>query len=204
MTKQVALYCRTSTTDHQTTENQRLQLQAIAQKSGWEIVTIYDDSGISGTKGRNDRPAYDALLKGIARREFQMVLSWSVDRLGRSLSHLIGFLEDLRAANIDLYLHQNGLDTSTNSGRMLFSMLAIFSEFERSMIVSRVKSGLDRCRAKGIKLGRPKMPEHRQTAIKRLLATGKGIRETARLLGISPASVSKVAKSNSAQVAKSA
>jgi len=204
MKKQVAIYCRTSTTDHQTTENQRLQLQAIAHKSDWEIVAIYDDSGISGTKGRNDRPAYDALLKGIARREFQMVLAWSVDRLGRSLPDLIGFLEDLQAANIDLYLHQQGLDTSTPTGKMMFQMLGIFAAYERSMIVSRVKSGLDRCRAKGIKLGRPQMPEHRQTAIKRLLATGKGIRETARLLGISPASVSKIAKSHGAQLAKSA
>jgi DNA invertase Pin-like site-specific DNA recombinase len=162
MTKRVALYCRTSTTDHQTTENQRLQLQAIANKSGWEIVAIYDDSGISGTKGRNDRPAYDALLKGIARREFELVMAWSVDRLGRSLPDLIGFLEDLQAANIDLYLHQQGLDTSTPTGKMMFQMLGIFAEFERSMIVSRVKSALDRCRAKGIKLDRPQMPEQRR------------------------------------------
>ena len=133
-----------------------------------------------------------------------MVLAWSVDRLGRSLPDLIGFLEDLQAANIDLYLHQQGLDTSTPTGKMMFQMLGIFAAYERSMIVSRVKSGLDRCRAKGIKLGRPQMPEYRQTAIKRLLATGKGIRETARLLGISPASVSKIAKSNIHQVAKSA
>ena len=100
MTKQVALYCRTSTTDHQTTENQRLQLETIANKSGWDIVAIYDDSGISGTKGRNDRPAYDALLKGIARREFELVMAWSVDRLGRSLPDLIGFLEEIGRAHV--------------------------------------------------------------------------------------------------------
>jgi len=204
MRKQVAIYCRTSTTDHQTTENQRLQLQAIAHKSDWEIVAIYDDSGISGTKGRSDRPAFDALLKGIARRDFQMVLAWSVDRLGRSLPDLIGFLGELQSAKVDIYLHQQGLDTSTSSGRMMFQMLSIFAEFERSMIVSRVKAGLDRTRAKGTKLGRPQLADHRHQATIRLLTSGKGIRETARLIGISPASVSKIAKTIKSEMAQAA
>ena len=110
--KKVAIYCRTSTVDNQTTDNQRLCLADVAVKSGWTIVDIFDDTGISGTKGRNERPAFNQLLQGIARREFHMVLAWSVDRLGRSLPDLVGFLGDLNAAHIDLYLHQQGLDTS--------------------------------------------------------------------------------------------
>lgn len=193
--KKVAIYCRISTVDNQTTDNQRLCLADVAVKSGWTIVDIFDDTGISGTKGRNERPAFNQLLQGIARREFHMVLAWSVDRLGRSLPDLVGFLGDLNAAHIDLYLHQQGLDTSTPTGRMMFQMLGIFAEFERSMIVSRVKAGLERTKSKGTILGRPAMPPHRLEATKRLLATGKGIREVSRLVGISPASVSKIAKS---------
>ena len=193
--KKVVIYCRTSTTDNQTTENQVRHLTDIANKSGWSLTHIFDDTGISGTKGRNERPAFNLLLQGIARREFDMVLAWSVDRLGRSLPDLVGFLGELQSAKIDLYLHQQGLDTSTPSGRMMFQMLGIFAEFERSMIVARVKAGLERTRSKGTILGRPAMPPHRLEATKRLLATGKGIREVSRLVGISPASVSKIAKS---------
>ena len=119
-------------------------------------MAIYRDEGISGTRGRDKRPGLDALLKGVARREFDIVAAWSVCRLGRSLSDLIGLLGELRSRDIDLYLHQQALDTSTPSGRMLFGMLGVFSEFERAMIRDRVMAGLDRARSSGKRLGRPR------------------------------------------------
>ncbi len=109
-TKRVALYVRVST-DEQTTDNQRRELEGVAKRSGWKIVDIYEDNGISGANGREKRPALDKLLKDAARREFDMIAAWSVDRLGRSLQHLVGLLEELQALGVDLYLHQQGLDT---------------------------------------------------------------------------------------------
>src|ERR1700726_209974 len=154
MTKRVALYFRVSTTE-QTVENQQRELEAVAERHGWNVVAQFTDAGISGTKGRDKRPGYDRLCQGIARRDFDMVAAWSVDRLGRSLQNLIVFLGELHAKGIDLYLHQQGLDTSTPAGKAMFQMMAVFAEFERAMIVERVKAGLARARAQGKRLGRP-------------------------------------------------
>jgi hypothetical protein len=133
-TKRAALYVRVSTSDRgQTIENQLQPLQEAARRLGWTVVAIYRDEGISGTKGRDRRPGLNDLLKGVAHREFGIVAAWSVCRLGRSFPDLIGLLGELQARDIDLYLHQQALDTSTPSGRMLFGMLSVFSEFERAM-----------------------------------------------------------------------
>ena len=110
------LYLRISTTG-QTTINQRRELEDVAGRHGWDVVQVFSDNGISGAKGSKDRPCLDALLKSVARREFDMVAAWSVDRLGRSLQDLVEVLSDLHAKGVDLYLHQQGLDTSTPSGR---------------------------------------------------------------------------------------
>ena len=153
MTKRVGIYIRVST-DGQTTANQRRELEAVAARSGWEVVGIYEDAGISGAKGRDRRPGFDRLLKDATARKIDMVAAWSVDRLGRSLQHLVGFLNELQALGCDLYLHQQALDTSTPSGRAMFQMCGVFAEFERSMIVERVNAGLKRAKAQGVKLGR--------------------------------------------------
>jgi DNA invertase Pin-like site-specific DNA recombinase len=153
---------------------------------------IYRDEGISGTRGRDKRPGLDALLKGVARREFDIVAAWSVCRLGRSLPDLIGLLGELRSREIDLYLHQQALDTWTPSGRMLFGMLGVFSEFERAMIRDRVMAGLDRARSSGKRLGRPRTTPFQVQRIRAALDEGRGVRETARLLKVSAAKVSEV------------
>jgi DNA invertase Pin-like site-specific DNA recombinase len=119
------------------------------------VVKVYSDRGISGAKGRDKRPGFDALCKDAVRREFDVVLAWSVDRLGRSLQDLIGFLSEIHAAGVDLYLHVQGLDTSTPSGKAMFQMLGVFAEFERSLIRERVMAGLARARRQGTKSGRP-------------------------------------------------
>src|SRR6476620_4649804 len=185
-TRRAALYVRVSTADRgQTVENQLQPLQEAARRLGWTVVSIYRDEGISGTQGRDKRPGLDALLKGVARKEFDIVVAWSVCRLGRSLSDLIGLLGELRSRDIDLYLHQQALDTSTPSGRALFGMLGVFSEFERAMIRDRVLAGLDRARAAGKRLGRPRTTLFTVQRIRVALDQGRGVRETARLLKVS-------------------
>src|ERR1700727_3520550 len=154
--KRVALYLRVSTTG-QTTANQRRVLEAVPDRHDWDVVQVFSDNGVSGAKGRKDRPGLDALLKGVARREFDMVAAWSVDRLGRSLQDLIEVLSDLHAKGVDLYLHQQGLDTSTPSGRAMFQMMGVFAEFERAMIRERVMAGLSRAKAGGTQLGRRRL-----------------------------------------------
>jgi DNA invertase Pin-like site-specific DNA recombinase len=131
------------------------------------------------------------LLKGVARKDFDLIATWSVDRLGRSLPDLVSFLSDIQSKNVDLYLHQQGLDTSTPSGRMMFQMLSVFAEFERAMIRERILAGLRRTTKKS---GRKPMPEHRMEAIRRSLLDGLGIRPTARLHRASTTTVTTIAR----------
>lgn len=152
--KRAALYLRVSTKD-QTVENQRLELERVASAKGWEIVGTYEDEGISGAKGRDKRPSYDRLLKDAVRSKFNVVMAWDVSRLGRSLAGLVQALDDLHANGVDLYLHQQALDTTTPSGKALFQMCGVFAEFEREMISERVIAGLKRARSNGTRLGRP-------------------------------------------------
>jgi DNA invertase Pin-like site-specific DNA recombinase len=151
--KRVGIYLRVST-GGQTTENQRRELEAAAARSGWQVVGVYEDAGISGAKGRDKRPGFDRLLKDVTARKINMIAAWSVDRLGRNLQDLVGFLTELQAPGCDLYLHQQALDTSTPSGRAMFQMCGVFAEFERGMIRERVNAGLARAKERGTRLGR--------------------------------------------------
>ena len=180
MTKRVALYCRVST-DGQTVENQTRELEAVALRHGWEIIETFTDQGISGAKGRDSRPGFDALHKAIARKEIDLVAAWSVDRLGRSLQDLVTFLGELHGKGVDLYLHQQGIDTTTPAGKMMFQMMGVFAEFERTMIQERIHAGLGRARASGKTLGRPKTLTPKQAdQIRSLHADGLSFRKIAR------------------------
>ena len=194
MSKRAALYVRVST-DQQTVENQLLVLTEVAERSGWTVVHIFADEGVSGAKGRDQRPGYDSLLKAVSRHEVNIVAAWSVDRLGRSLPDLVSFLSDIQARGCDLYLHQQAVDTTTPAGRMLFQMLGVFAEFERAMITSRIKAGHERARSKGVKFGRPPLPPIRLDKVKRALADGRSIRAIARTTGVSTATVMRVKRS---------
>lgn len=189
--KRVAIYARVST-DCQTAENQLIQLREVAKRNNWEVVQEYIDQGISGAKGRCSRPAFDELLKSCNRRNFELVMSWSVDRLGRSLKHLVSFLEDLRSKDVDLYLHQQGIDTTTPTGKMMFQMLGVFSEFERSIMQERIKAGIARARVSGTKLGRPRVTADKELAIRNLRATGKGMNAIGKELGCGTSTVQRV------------
>jgi DNA invertase Pin-like site-specific DNA recombinase len=154
MGKRAAIYLRVST-DEQTTENQERALREVAARSGHEIVAVYRDEGISGAKGRDKRPGFDAMHKDASRRKFDIVMAWSVDRLGRSLQDLIGFLSELHSLGIDLALHQQGIDATTPAGKAMFQMMGVFAEFERSMVVERVRAGVARAKASGTKSAKP-------------------------------------------------
>src|ERR1700723_3690365 len=169
--KRIAIYLRVSTSK-QETSNQRRELEAVAKRSGWETVKVYGDVGISGAKGRDKRPGLDAMMKAVNAKEFDMVASWSVDRLGRSLTDLLAILQALHDKGVDLFLHQQGLDTSTTAGRAMFQMLGVFAEFERGIIRERVNAGLARARANGTKLGRRPVKPAVEARIRQLRARG--------------------------------
>src|SRR5262245_58080497 len=168
--RQAAIYLRVSTLD-QTTANQERELRDSAVGIGCEMVSIDKDHAISATRGRDRRPAFDKLCRDAALREFDMVMAWSVDRLGRSLQDLIAFLSELHALKIDLLLRQQGLDTTTPAGKAMFQMLGVFAEFERTMIAERVRAGLARARGEGKRLGRPPIAPSLEKRIREALAT---------------------------------
>jgi DNA invertase Pin-like site-specific DNA recombinase len=175
----VALYLRVSTGE-QTVENQDAALRAIANARGWQVVQVYADEGVSGAKGRDRRPAFDRLWKDAARRKFDLVAAWSVDRLGRSLADVAAFMVDMRAYGVDLYLDKQAVDTTTPSGRALLQMAGVFAEFEREMIRERTVAGQARARAAGVKFGRPTIPDAKATAITADLQAGVGVVKLAK------------------------
>ena len=191
MTKRVAIYTRVST-DGQTVSNQLRELRAVAKRHGWRVVKESNDKGISGANGREKRPGFDALCTGAVRRDFDLVMAWSVDRLGRSLQHLVSFLSDIHANGVDLYLHQQGIDTTTPTGKAMFQMCGVFAEFERAMIQNRINAGLARAKAQGKVLGRPKVNGDTEKAVLAGIAQGTGKRKLAKQLGIGVSTVKRV------------
>jgi len=182
--KRIAVYARVST-DKQTCDNQLLELRATAERCGYTMVGEYVDAGISGAKGRADRPALDEMMKDAQRGKFEMIFCWSIDRLGRSLQNLVELMNDLRTLKIDLIFLQQGLDTSTSSGRMMFSVFGALAEFERNLISERVIAGQKRARARGVKFGRPsKFNQSVATAVLELRERGMGIRDISKNLRI--------------------
>jgi DNA invertase Pin-like site-specific DNA recombinase len=195
-----ALYLRVSTSG-QDTANQREVLEAVAARRGWTIVEIYADDGISGAKGREKRPAFDAMLKDARRRRFDVLMFWSVDRLGRSTATVSAALVELEHVGVAVYADKEGMDATTPHGRAMLQMAAVFAELERGMIQERVKAGLARARAetpqqrreKGKKaIGRPRLSKEAEAAIAVALATGAGIHKIAREVGVGSGSVVRV------------
>src|SRR5262252_6397401 len=191
MSKRAAIYVRVST-DKQTVENQVRELRQIAERRGWEVVEQYSDAGISGSKGRDGRPGLDLMLNDAKRRNFDVVMAWAIDRLGRSLVDLLHTIQELEACGVDLYLDQQSIDTTTPAGRLMFQVTGAFAEFERSMIRQRVHAGLKRAVEAGKTLGRPRMDSAIEKRIQSQLKAGKGILKVARELGVGSGTVQRI------------
>jgi DNA invertase Pin-like site-specific DNA recombinase len=179
-----ALYGRVSTAD-QTAENQLLDIRQYSQVRGWSTVE-YVDEGVSGTCER--RPALDRLVADAKRRRFDVLVVWRLDRLGRTLSHLVRLLDELTALGIAFVSLNESIDSGTPAGRLQLHLLAAFSEFERSRIVEGVRAGLARARSQGIRLGRPKaqLPLVRLAEVAELANA-----DAAKALGVSLATVKR-------------
>jgi DNA invertase Pin-like site-specific DNA recombinase len=195
------IYLRVSR-DDQTTENQRLVLERVAGHRGWLITETYEDAGISGAKGREQRPAFDAMLRDAVRRRFDTLMVWSIDRLGRSVLHVANALAELDAAGIRLYCDREGIDSSTPMGRAMIQMASVFGEQERSMLRSRVLAGLERVRQQGKRLGRPKVSPKVENAIRTHLSAGNGILKVAALVGVGSGTVQRVKREMAEQLAE--
>ena len=203
--KRAALYVRVST-DHQSVENQVRELREVAERRGWSVVEVYRDAGISGAKGRDQRPGLDAMLKDANRRKFDVMMAWAIDRLGRSLKDLLGTIDHLKEVGVDLYLDQQNIDTTTPTGKLLFQITGAFGEFERSMIQQRVRAGLkvvkDKLARDGKfiseagkvrrKLGRPGAEPEKIERARQELAKGIGIGKVAREIGLGVGTVHRL------------
>ena len=184
MYKRVCIYVRVSTTK-QTVENQIQVLREYSDRCGYQITQIYSDNGISGSKGREDRPALNQMMKDAVNRQFEMVMCWSIDRLGRSITNLIEIMNELNELKIDMFFSQQSIDTQTSSGRMIFGIFSSLASFEREVIREGVMAGLDWARKNGVKLGRPStVNEGVKNAVLILKDKGVGVRETCQKLGI--------------------
>ena len=191
--KRVAFYLRVST-GSQAVENQRRELAAAAEQRGWAVVELYSDNGVSGAKGREQRPAFDRLCRDAIAGKFDVIAAWSVDRLGRSVLHLATFVEDMRGAGVGLFLLKQGIDSETPTGRAMLGMCSVFAELEREIIRERVHAGLARARAKGKRLGRPTtVTGATEQRIRKMLEGGTGKLKIARTLGVGVSTVQRVA-----------
>jgi DNA invertase Pin-like site-specific DNA recombinase len=204
--KRAALYVRVST-DQQTVAQQLEALRAVTERRGWEIVETYNDAGISGAKGRDKWPGLDRMLNDASRRKFDVVMAWAIDRLGRSLVDLLGTIAHLEGAGVDLYLEQQAIDTTKPMGKLLFQITGAFAEFERSMIRQRIAAGLKTvkatiaakgkftARSSGVvreRLGRPRVDEKVENAVRAELAKGTGILSTAARVGVGSGTVQRI------------
>ena len=191
--KRAVIYLRVSKQE-QNIENQRAELERVASARGWRIVGTFKDEGVAGAFGREVRAQYDAMLKQGVQAKYDVVLAWDVSRLSRSLSDLVATLDELHACGVDLYLHQQAVDTTTPAGKAMFQMCGVFAEFERGMLSERVRAGLDRARREGKVLGRPVKFANIKSIIEDR-ESGKTIREISALHDLSVGKIHKVLKS---------
>ena len=191
ITRRAAIYVRVSTSK-QTTENQQHVLERACADRGWEIAAVYDDTGQSGAKA--SRPALDEMLRDATRGRFDVVLIWKLDRLGRSVIDLHNNAEHLKACGVDLCAYTQAIDTSTPTGKLMFTVLAAVAEFERETIIERINTGLETARRKGVRLGRPKIDGRVEQQIRTQLGAGVGMNKIAAQLGVGKLTVQRIKK----------
>jgi len=184
-----ALYLRVST-GGQTTANQRMQLERTCQMRGWTVVAVFEDAGISGSKGRSERPGLDKALNAGKRGDYDILAAWALDRLGRSTIDLQETLVAVRANKTALFLQESQIDTTTAVGQMFYTIMSATAQFERDMIRSRVKAGMERARAQGVRLGRPRTVD--EDRIRAYLKAGRGVQWIRRELSCGASAVQRV------------
>jgi DNA invertase Pin-like site-specific DNA recombinase len=188
--KRVGIYLRVSK-DDQTSDNQRLELMRVAEQRNWDVVEIYLDHAVSDRKDK--RPALDRLVRDATRGKLDVVAAWSIDRLGRSLVHVVNLLADLTEKKVAVYLHQQNVDSTTSAGKAMLGMCAVFAEFEWNSISDRIKSGVERARSQGKRIGRPStVTTATEAQIRKLRATGAGKLKIAKQLGVGVSTVQRV------------
>ena len=181
MSRRVAIYARVSTVHGQSVEMQLRDLRDLAAHRGFQLVQEYCDEGVSGS--RESRPALNDLLADARRGKFAAVLLWRLDRLGRSLTHLVRLLEELRGLGVELISFSEGLDFTTTTGKLLYQMISAFAEFERDCIRERILGGMRNARARGKRIGRPPVIVDAER-VARLRAQGLSWRAIGEKLGL--------------------
>ena len=183
-----ALYARVSTTNGQDPTMQTRELKEYCERRGWKLAGEYIDTGISGA--REKRPELDRLMADAHRRRFDAVVVWKFDRFARSVSHLLRALETFKALGIEFVSLSEQMDTSTPTGKMVFTVLGAVAELERSLIAERVRAGLRNARAKGKKLGRPRRRVD-AAKVERLRASGHSLNAISKLLKVSRGTITR-------------
>ncbi len=189
MNKKAALYLRVSTRRDQTTENQRREVERYCERQGWQVVEVYDDSGVSGSK--SERPALSRMMKDAAQGRFEVVCVWKIDRLARSVADLLNILSALRSHGVDFVSTTQAIDTSSSYGKMVLVFLGAIAEFERDLICERVKSGIERAKADGVRFGRPRVGFDVNRAVQ-MKRQGKNWRDVSRELGVAHSTVRRI------------
>ena len=193
MTKKVCMYCRVSTTDKQDVNRQVNELKEVVDNNGWILTDIYIDEGFS--RSSTSRPELDRMMRDSFSRRFEMVMTLELSRLGSNLKHMIEVVETLKSRNIHLWIKNQQIDTSSISGMMFFSILTSISNYERELISERVKSGLENCKRKGIKLGRPtNLTDEKRSEIKRLYSEKMGLNKISKEVNDGVRLIKKVLK----------
>jgi len=196
--RKAVIYARVSTS-HQTVDNQLLELRQAAERMGWKVTCELTDEGISGAKGRDQRPSFDRLFQMVQRKEIDVVMFWSIDRIGRSIQHLVSFMTEVQATGVDLYIHQQSINTATPAGRMVFGIFSALGEYERELIRARINAGLARAKAEGKKLGRPSnVNDSVITSVKLLRQSGLSIHNIAKQLKIGVGTTHKILSASAA------
>ena len=195
LVQRVALYARVSTANgHQDPEMQLRELREFVERRGWQIAGEYVDRGVSGSKDR--RPALDQMMAAAQGRKFDVLVVWKLDRFARSLKHLVNALAEFEALGIAFVSLRDNLDLTTPSGRLMFQIIGAMAEFERALIQERVRAGLRNAKAKGVRLGRPRVFVS-ESRIDALRASGASWRAIAKELGIALGTVHRIAQTRS-------
>ena len=193
MTKRAVIYIRTSTSK-QHGEAQEKALDALVENSGYVLVEKIKDIGVSGTRKGRSRKGFTRLMEMVNRRECDVVCVYSVDRIGRKTADVVSLVQELDDKGVGIIIHKNAIDTTTNMGRHIVGFFALVAEIERDFITARVRDGMENARAKGKKIGRPKMSNEKIEQIIEMRRQGKGMNFIAKQLGVGNSQVVRVCK----------